>query len=531
MTYDAIIVGGGLAGLTAAAFISKNNKKVLVCEKESEIGGLVSSFEYNGFTFDGGIRAIENSGIVYPMLRMLGIEIDFLPNVVSIGIGNEVIRVTSKDSIEDYKQLLYKTFPDNKTDTDSIIEQIHIIMKYMEILYGIDNPIFLDFKKDRDYLIKTMVPWIFKYIATYRKIAKLNIPVEQFLTKFSSNPDFIDMIAQHFFKQTPAFFAMSYFSLYLDYKYPKGGTGTLIRKLEEFIISHGGEINRNTKISVVNPENHSLSDLSGNVYNYSKLIWACDRKALYHLISIDNLNNPKTKETVIAQRNFLADKQGGDSVLTLYLMVSLEKAYFENICSPHFFYTPKKSGLHNVKIEDIIDRGAINSNLEFSEDKDKIFHWLSLFLEYTTYEISSPVMRDSSLAPEGKTGLIISSLIEYSLVKHIYRLGWGDEFKELVKSKVIDVLDGSIFNGLKSKYLDSFMSTPLTIETRTGNTGGAITGWAFYNNPMPAVSSLPGIAKSVNTPIKDIYQAGQWSYSPSGLPISILTGKLAADKI
>jgi len=35
----------------------------------------------------------------------------------------------------------------------------------------------------------------------------------------------------------------------------------------------------------------------------------------------------------------------------------------------------------------------------------------------------------------------------------------------------------------------------------------------------------------VLTPVPGVYQAGQWSYSPSGLPISILTGKLAADRI
>jgi hypothetical protein len=39
------------------------------------------------------------------------------------------------------------------------------------------------------------------------------------------------------------------------------------------------------------------------------------------------------------------------------------------------------------------------------------------------------------------------------------------------------------------------------------------------------------VASSVLTPIPDTYQAGQWTYSPSGLPISILTGKLAADKV
>jgi len=55
-------------------------------KKRKKVGGLVNSFDFKGFTFDGGIRAIENSGIVFPMLRQLGLEIDFIRNVVSIGI-------------------------------------------------------------------------------------------------------------------------------------------------------------------------------------------------------------------------------------------------------------------------------------------------------------------------------------------------------------------------------------------------------------------------------------------------------------
>ncbi len=85
--------------------------------------------------------------------------------------------------------------------------------------------------------------------------------------------------------------------------------------------------------------------------------------------------------------------------------------------------------------------------------------------------------------------------------------------------------------GLKAAIIDSFTSTPLTLERISGNSEGAITGWAFTNDVMPAVRSLPGVAKSVLTPIPDVYQAGQWTYSPSGLPISILTGKLVADRI
>jgi len=35
---------------------------------------------------------------------------------------------------------------------------------------------------------------------------------------------------------------------------------------------------------------------------------------------------------------------------------------------------------------------------------------------------------------------------------------------------------------------------------------------------------------AVKTPIPGVYQAGQWTYSPSGLPVSLITGKIAADQ-
>jgi phytoene dehydrogenase-like protein len=64
-----------------------------------------------------------------------------------------------------------------------------------------------------------------------------------------------------------------------------------------------------------------------------------------------------------------------------------------------------------------------------------------------------------------------------------------------------------------------------------GTTEGAITGWAFTNHPMPAENRLPRIMNSIKTPVPGVFQAGQWTYSPAGLPISILTGKLAADRV
>jgi all-trans-retinol 13,14-reductase len=85
-TYDTIIVGGGIAGLTAAAYLSRARKKVLLIEKNRECGGLVNSFVRDGFHFDAGVRALENAGIVFPLLKDLGIQLDVVRSKVSLGI-------------------------------------------------------------------------------------------------------------------------------------------------------------------------------------------------------------------------------------------------------------------------------------------------------------------------------------------------------------------------------------------------------------------------------------------------------------
>ena len=144
-----------------------------------------------------------------------------------------------------------RQFPSDVDDIEKIINEIKRVMQYMDILYGIDNPLFLDLKSDKEYLFKTILPWLFKYLITIKKIVKLNTPIYEYLQKFTENMTLIDMIAQHFFKKTPAFFALSYFSLYLDYSYPKGGTGEIVDKMVKFILDNKGEIKKETQICYV----------------------------------------------------------------------------------------------------------------------------------------------------------------------------------------------------------------------------------------------------------------------------------------
>ena len=54
MSFDVVIIGSGLGGLTAAAMLARYGKRVLVCESHSIAGGAAHSFKRRGFEFDSG---------------------------------------------------------------------------------------------------------------------------------------------------------------------------------------------------------------------------------------------------------------------------------------------------------------------------------------------------------------------------------------------------------------------------------------------------------------------------------------------
>src|SRR6056297_1723501 len=111
--YHTIIVGGGIAGLTAAAYLARAGKKVLLLEKNSEFGGLVSSFTSDGFHFEAGVRALESAGIILPMLEDLGIKLEVVRSKVSVGVENQILSIEDLDSVLEYRDFLVKLYPES----------------------------------------------------------------------------------------------------------------------------------------------------------------------------------------------------------------------------------------------------------------------------------------------------------------------------------------------------------------------------------------------------------------------------------
>ncbi|MEZ5072471.1 MAG: NAD(P)/FAD-dependent oxidoreductase [Bacteroidales bacterium] len=525
MDYHSVVVGGGMAGLTCAAYLAKAGKSVLLLEKNRECGGLVSTFEREGFRFEAGLRALENAGIIRPMLKELGIDLEMVPSPVSVGLEDRIIHIRDLESLDEYRDLLVRFYPESSGAIDRLMVVIRKIMGHMDVLYGVENPNFKDLRSDRAFLFRELLPWLPRFLRTLGQIRRMSGPVESYLEAIVPDPSLRDIIAQHFFKNTPAFFALSYFSLYLDYFYPKGGVGKLAEAVEQKFLELGGHIRRETTITRVEPGRKRVVDANGWSCGYGNLLWAADLKTLYRITDPGGLPG-KVRSDLEATRSRFLERRGGDSVFTLYVQADVPPEQFGAIARGHFFYTPSRQGLGDIRW------GRLDSLLQDpgEPDKARVMAWLEDFLTRNSYEISIPVLKDPAMAPPGKTGLIVSVLAEYDLFHRLSKTDWYGEFLTRMEDRILELLTATVFPMLENKVVNRFSFSPLSYQKRVGSSEGAITGWSFQE-PVPVIHEIQAAGRSVRTPLPSVYQAGQWTYSPAGVPMSILTGKLAAKKM
>jgi phytoene dehydrogenase-like protein len=295
--------------------------------------------------------------------------------------------------------------------------------------------------------------------------------------------------------------------------------------MEKRVAELGGVIKSETRIIEIDPDQRQLKDDKDVSYQYDHLVWAADLKTLYNMLDTESLL-PEVRTRIKNKKNKIMSSRGGDSVYTLFLEVDEPVESFQKIAHGHFFYTPSRQGLGKTRTDELKHLLADFDKIK----KEDILAWLDKLTRLNTYEISIPGMKYPESSPSGKTGLIISFLADYDIFDKIRKAGWYDEFISEIEDRVLDVISGSIFPMLKDNILRRFSFTPLDIEKRVGSSEGAITGWSF-ENPVPVINKIQFSRRSVLTPIPHILQAGQWAYSPAGVPMAVLTGKLAADKI
>ena len=95
--YDIIIVGAGPAGLTAAIYGRRANKKVLVLEAKTYGGQIINVLNIENYPVEASISGFDFATKLYEQAKALGAEIKF-EKVIEIKENKEVI--TNKDKYQ-----------------------------------------------------------------------------------------------------------------------------------------------------------------------------------------------------------------------------------------------------------------------------------------------------------------------------------------------------------------------------------------------------------------------------------------------
>jgi len=83
MKYNTVIIGGGLAGLTAGAILAKFGKKVLLLEQHHKPGGCATTFKRGDFVIEAGLHemsGLDENGTLLQIFDMLDVnqQVEFL---------------------------------------------------------------------------------------------------------------------------------------------------------------------------------------------------------------------------------------------------------------------------------------------------------------------------------------------------------------------------------------------------------------------------------------------------------------------
>ena len=504
--YDVVIIGAGLAGLSAGAYICKDGHSLLICEQSDQTGGYFRSFKQEGFVFDVGLKAVENAGMLLPMLHQLKLDqkINLHKSDSAMVLADRILPLREAQDIRKFYNLLGEYFPDERIGLKALEKETDKISKWVNIMVTLPNPLF----EEPKHILSRLPAWLFYnfpgLIDFRRTQALLEVPLTDFLVRYLSNRDLIRLLTGLYFAGTPALFGLGYSKIYLDYYYPAEGMQSLTDILGNYIIEKGGQIQTLTgvtKISVKNGHATGVELEGGRKIRSKYVITAADMKQTF-LELIEDLVLPPDF------RNRIVKAEIGESAVCVFLGTDLPPDELPVQGCSHLYVHP---GLQGIEAADRMKND---------------------FFSRTPVEMSIPCLNNPALAPPGKSGIIISAL-----AKSGFSHDWETQgskpttayyaLKEEVADQLVNIAN-KVIPGLEEHILFREVATPHTYSRYTLNAGGSICGWTYDRNTTFHRKGMAGIGNSMLTPIPNLLQAGHWTVYPGGAPVCILSGRLAA---
>ena len=250
MEYDAIIIGGGLSGLTAGSLLAKRKLKVAVIDKSYNPGGSCGVFKRGNVTFDQGAAMLYGFGekgfnahrFVFNCLEE---PIDIIRHDLLYCVNFKGKRIRFWADVKNFADELADVFPSEKRN----IHRFYNDMMKMYTHVMVETPTYTTADEtDRQAALKS----IFRHPVSYaRFLGMLNKSAKDLLKKYFSDPEifkFFDKLTSTYcyatVEEAPAVLAAV---MFVDNHvggsyYPAGSTLFLPGKLEKVIEENGGDM-------------------------------------------------------------------------------------------------------------------------------------------------------------------------------------------------------------------------------------------------------------------------------------------------
>lgn len=132
-TFDEIVVGSGISGMTLALILAANGRSVLLLEKAPIIGGSMARFYKQGIPFDTGFHftgGFAQDGILTDMLKVLDIEKNIEPMFVERRENNCLVFEDDRRSYclplghAEIVEYLKEVFPEDSKAIDTYFDKV-----------------------------------------------------------------------------------------------------------------------------------------------------------------------------------------------------------------------------------------------------------------------------------------------------------------------------------------------------------------------------------------------------------------------
>jgi len=476
MSKSLIIIGGGIAGLSAGCYAQMNGFNSEIYEMNSIAGGLCTAWQREGFTFDLCIQWLVGSS---PKSKMHALweELSLVQNKQFVNYtyfkhdldecGNRFISYTDPDALREH--MLSFSKEDEKL--------INTITKDIKKLMNMEIPIDFDIRA-----LITMLPVL-------RVFRKYSMPVSELAAQFK-NPVLSNLFRCAFdWHDQAAIFLLLNLALMRSGNagYPIGGSRPLAQSIEERYLALGGTISNNAKVEKILVENNTAVGV--------RLADGTEKRGDIVLSAADG----HTTIFKWLEGNYINDTIRG----------------FYDTLEP---YPP-------------IVYVSLGINGDYSDEPRILSFPLKTSIEIGGEEIQRLWLRnhsiDKTLAPEGKTvfSLIIPTSYDY-WARLRDKTGAYLAEKKRIEGVVINAIS-EVYPDIKSKVEVADTTTPLTLVRNYGNWRGSYAGWQFTKKSMFLANRMP-----ITLPgLSNFYMAGHWVVPGGGLTSAAITARAAIKRM